>query len=78
MNIIIEKIKSNNISIDDQKVQITSLYNEIAKELQRTNNTINSAIQDNYKKIDSIFIAKAKLEAEVNTLKNSLLISLIG
>lgn len=72
-NEIVKSIKEKEILIEEFRVRINSMYNSITTALQVSGGVRTSEIEETYKKIDSAFGTKSKLEGDVRNLKKNLL-----
>lgn len=66
----VNELESN---IEAMRDRIAALFNDNQSRFVESKNVQTPEIQDNYKKIDSIFGAKAKLEAKVLDLKKEIM-----
>ena len=70
---IVKAIKDKEIQIEELRIRVQQYYQDNAERFQKSNWVRTSEIDENYKKIDSTFNAKSKLEGEVRNLKKQLL-----
>ncbi|AQW89021.1 hypothetical protein FDH34_gp424 [Serratia phage BF] len=75
---LVNTVKENEIKIEELRQSIKDLYEDNSIRFSEYKNTVTPEIQENYKKIDSTFTAKAKLEAEVRSLQKQILSVVLG
>ena len=70
---LVASIKSNEAEISEMSQSIKDYYNDIQVKFTANNGIRNAEIDQVYKKIDSTFNAKAKLETKVRNAKTEIL-----
>lgn len=75
---IVQSIKDKEILIEGHRQRVQELYADINTRLQQSGGVRTSEVDENYKKIDSTFGAKAKLEGDVRNLKKELMENLLN
>ncbi|SOK58767.1 hypothetical protein [Yersinia phage fHe-Yen9-04] len=74
---LVSIIKEKELEIQEQRNTIKQLYEDNMARFSVSKNIITPEINENYKKIDSTFSAKAKLEAGVRSLQKQILCNLL-
>lgn len=73
---IVAEVKEKEIKIEELNQNIKVLFEDNGTRLSESKNIVTHEIQENYKKIESTFSAKSKLESDVQNMKKKILSTL--